>query len=151
MKDRNNEIVDEDSLNQNSQERLLELDDTIKTGEHSSNDLEETKSTILNADVDKVIDKSPLSPEEEEQNAKLQIEIEKLSQRLVDDVLGVMWKCMKCEKKFKKKYKIQRHVETHMKSLGFIHKCVQCDKTCKTRGSLRTHISINHRYDHLFQ
>lgn len=141
-------MKDKDSISQDSQDGLLECDDAINSDKYSSNDLEETKS-ILNADVDKVIKKTPLSPEEEKQNEKLQIEIEKLSKRLVDDVLGVMWKCMECEKIFKKKYKIQRHVETHMKSLGFIHKCVECDKTCRTRNSLRTHISITHRYDHL--
>ena len=149
---RKKDNFNENSLNKDSNERF-ELEDTINTDQFSSNYQEESTSLILNADVDKVIKKPSLSPEEEKQNAKLQIEIEKLSKKVVDDVLGTMWRCMECEKIFKKKYKIERHVETHIKSLGFIHKCLQCDKTCTTRGSLRTHISINHRYDkiNLFQ
>merc|ERR1712129_131251 len=84
------------------------------------------------------------SPEDREQSEKLIAEISNRTEKVVDDILGAMWNCTECGKMFKKKYKVDRHVETHLD--GFLHKCKHCNKTCKTRGSLKTHISLSHRH-----
>ena len=76
-------------------------------------------------------------------DVKLRNEILNRVKRVYDTDEGTMWKCTVCEKMLKEKYKLERHVETHIE--GFSRRCVLCDKICKTRNALSAHISIFHR------
>ena len=82
-------------------------------------------------------------PEDRDQHEDLQKEIFNRTEKVLDDVLGVLWKCTDCRRVFKKRNRFGRHVETHLE--GFVHKCKHCDKTHKTSGSLKKHIARFHK------
>ena len=86
------------------------------------------------------IKQEPVKNEVQEQ---FHIEISKKMEKVEDSENGLMWKCTECTKMFKKKDKMQLHVETHLE--GFSHNCFHCDKAYKTRGVLYTHMSKRHR------
>ena len=83
--------------------------------------------------------------DEKEQDGKLRLEILKLMEKISEPTIGKMWKCKKCGKIVKRKFKLERHVETHLKTQGFVHACLHCDKSHKTRGSLERHIFTAHK------
>ena len=78
---------------------------------------------------------------------KLRNEILNRVKRVYDTDEGTMWKKTVCEKVLKEKYKLERHVETHIE--GFTRRCVICDTICKTRSALSAHISIFHRKENI--
>ena len=93
-----------------------------------------------------VDDPSAFYTGETEQNEKYRIEISKRIKEFTDPEKGKMWKCIECDKIHKKKFKLECHVESHLKQLGlFFFPCINCDKICKTKESLKQHINIHHK------
>jgi len=57
-----------------------------------------------------------------------------------------LWECTHCGKTSKSKFKLERHVETHLKRFKlFSYTCKYCGKQPKTRDALTSHIHIKHR------
>ena len=99
--------------------------------EHDELEHKETQ-TIKNETID-----------EEEQDVKLNTEVQSRMMKGKDAEGGIMWTCTECGKTQKQKFKLQMHIDTHLK--GFVHRCPICDKIHKTRGSLKSHIIIKHK------
>merc|ERR1712086_97602 len=105
---------------------------------------EESDGNEANMTHNSVLETSSIQSElEKEQNEKLHAEILKRMEKVDDEEQGSIWKCTECDKKLKKKNKLEAHVETHLE--GFTHTCVHCNKVHKTRVALNQHIFIKHK------
>ena len=62
---------------------------------------------------------------------------------VVDETGQRLWSCDLCGKTNKDKYKVRRHMETHLK---LQHPCPHCDKHPPNREALRLHIARHHKY-----
>ena len=68
------------------------------------------------------------------------IETSKRMQEFKDPLKGKLWRCIECGT-IKTKFKIECHIETHIKELGlFSYACRECGKTTKTRKPMLLHV-----------
>ena len=82
---------------------------------------------------DEVLVDDPIAPEEsileytgeEEKNEVLRLEISTRLEEFRDPEKGKMWKCTECGKIRKGKYKLECHVQTHLKQFdNFVSCCI---------------------------
>ena len=62
-------------------------------------------------------------------------------EELMEEVVGNIWKCLKCNKR-DFKARLRWHVETHVRGLCF--RCKHCAKMFNTRAKLNNHLTRNH-------
>ena len=65
--------------------------------------------------------------------------------KILTEKIGEVWKCVQCGKlaeDSKAKWRLRRHVETHM--VDITHSCSMCGHTSTTSGALNQHISKKH-------
>ena len=75
--------------------------------------------------------------------AELEDLVSQSMSQVVDETGQRLWNCDLCNKTNKEKYKVRRHMETHLK---LHHPCPHCDKQPPNREALRLHISRYHKY-----
>ena len=116
----------------------------------NSNDDDKRKVNVH--DNDEVLSNSEEKAVIAEANTKVLINIEKFSSideldakifDHIERVVGQSWKCTICNKIFRGKYHIKKHVEIHFDGLKF--PCSECDAILRSRTALRIHNDRKHK------
>jgi len=101
--------------------------------EHGENDWQDNSARVENHNADENVKEN-----------NLPVSIDELLQKRKDmlDKVDGLWECKECRKTFVKKYHLECHVETHLKSDNNI--CTICYKTLGTSDTLRKHVMLIH-------